>query len=356
MHIPKTGGMSMFTTLSTIWKTSIADLYDVSARKAEAGLEALKDPNKAIYCGHYSFGLHEWLDRPSYYVSVLREPVARITSLYHYCIPGLQEVKSFLNEGRLNSNVAFEDLPFSDFYLDFKPWLLKESTPENFFVSPSAELDNGMVRRFSGFGLNPALCPDAALDLAKNNIEQYFSVVGLVERYPETLELISRTFGTSQLAEERVNMAPPTAMTQPLSDELLKKIQEMNRLDIALYEWVVNRFDWQLKNPSLIKVGSGKRNDIDGIPLWRSVGRSDIREETMLHGAAPQSKQSDINSIFFEEILDVRNHSGMILADVAAFSLKPYQSPESMGPTRLILSPETAKAIIEALEKVLDVN
>ena len=138
--------------------------------------------------------------------------------------------------------------------------------------------------------------------------------------------------------------------------ESIEKIQEMNRLDIALYEWVVNRFDWQLKNPSLIKVGSGKRNDIDGIPLWRSVGRSDIREETMLHGAAPQSKQSDINSIFFEEILDVRNHSGMILADVAAFSLKPYQSPESMGPTRLILSPETAKAIIEALEKVLDVN
>lgn len=211
MHLPKTGGMSMFAAFTSLWRTSIADLYNVSSRNADIAAQALQNPGNILYCGHYSFGLHEWLSRPAFYASVLREPVSRIVSLYHYCQPMLRQYRALLQEADGDIEKLLANPKLSDYYFDFLPCLSGELSAENFFASPSAELDNGMVRRFSGYGLNPALCPESALAEAKLNIERYFSVVGLLERYPETLELMSRTFCLPTLNANHVNKNHPEA-------------------------------------------------------------------------------------------------------------------------------------------------
>ncbi len=92
MHIPKTGGMSLFTAFCKFWGTRIADLYNVSSADPGPAEAAIRAQDKCLYCGHFPFGLHEWFDRPVCYASVLRQPVERVVSLYHYVQPMLSNV------------------------------------------------------------------------------------------------------------------------------------------------------------------------------------------------------------------------------------------------------------------------
>lgn len=349
MHIPKTGGMSMFTAFSALWGTAIADLYDVSARNAGLAEKAVQDPGKILYCGHYAFGLHEWLGRPAYYASVLREPVARIVSLYHYCQPMFKAYGKRLQlaGGDMAKLAAQPDL--SDFYLDFPNCLTGTPTPEAFFASPCAELDNGMVRRFSGYGLNPAPCPDAALALAKQNITQHFSVVGLLERYPQTLQLMASTFNLPALNANHVNANRQKKDQAPLSDAIMDKIRQMNRLDLALYDWVSQRFEAQLAQPQApLRVAGGARTDVAAMPLWRSVGRSPLREAAMREKGVPKRPQPS-QAVLCTRVTGARMNPKTIMADVETALLKADQPPQKGPLTRLVFEPKMAKRMVGAL-------
>ena len=61
--------------------------------------------------------------------------------------------------------------------MDFLPWIEGQQTQTKFLRCLSAELDSGLIRRFSGVGLNAQRCPKEAFDKAKRNIERYFSLV-----------------------------------------------------------------------------------------------------------------------------------------------------------------------------------
>lgn len=352
MHLPKTGGMSMFTAFTSLWRTSIADLYNVSSRNAQIATQALQNPDNILYCGHYSFGLHDWLNRPAYYASVLREPVNRIVSLYHYCQPMLKQYRTLLQEAGGDIEKLRANPRLSDYYFDFLPCLSGELNAENFFASPSAELDNGMVRRFSGYGLNPTLCPESALAQAKLNIERYFSVVGLLERYPETLDLMSRTFRLPTLKENHVNKNHPEAKKTQLDETILQKIRDMNRLDTALYEWVAARFDVQLASPRAISVPGGGRTDVADMPLWLGVGESPIREAAMKQGGVPKA---ELKPLVCHRLARVRVKSGVILAEVDTMVQSPSQPARPGGLVCLAIKPELARTMIEALGKAIEV-
>lgn len=352
MHLPKTGGMSIFTAFTSLWRTSIADLYNVSSRNAHIATKALQNPGNILYCGHYSFGLHEWLNRPAYYASVLREPVSRIVSLYHYCQPMLKQYRTLLQEAGGDIEKLRANPNLSDYYFDFLPCLSGELSAENFFASPSAELDNGMVRRFSGYGLNPTLCPESALAQAKLNIERHFSVVGLLERYPETLDLMSRTFHLPTLKENHVNKNHPEARKTPLDEAILQKIRDMNRLDTALYEWVAARFDVQLASPRAISVPGGGRTGVAGMPLWLGVGESPVREAAMKQGGVPKREPKPL---LCHKLARVRVKSGVILAEVDTMVQNPGESARPGGLVCLAIKPELARTMIEALGKAIEV-
>lgn len=269
MHIPKSGGMSLFASLSKVLENPIADLYNHSRQTLMNAPLLMQDTTKAAYCGHFSIGLHQWLSRPSYYVSFVREPVSRLLSLYFFLLEHWPEMHARLT--RL-SIAGKKTLP--EFHLDFADWFIaKTAREENFLTSPSAELDNGMVRRFSGYGLNPAPCPNVALAKAIENIEKYFSFVGLVERYSESIDLMATLFGLPGLKENHVNRTGKKSReNHGLSTAAVSKIRKMNQLDQALYNWVSNNFDSRKNNLRPIGIMGFGRRDYQSMPLWKGVG------------------------------------------------------------------------------------
>ena len=290
MHLPKTGGMSMFTGFCKEYGTNIADMYNMTSANVQPATQVIQDPNICVYSGHFSFGLHEWFSRPAYYASVIRNPVDRVLSLYFYIVQYKMVIKRMAESRQMKLADLFRSKTAPDYYEDYLAWIEGEENLDLFLDSPSAELDNGMVRRFTGLGLSKAPCSDEALQKAKENIEQYFSAVGVLEQYPKTLELLRETFQWPWLQEYRVNVGPKTRQKPEVADHLKKRIETMNRLDVALYEWIVDRFEKQCANPKpAILVPGGGRVDFEHLPLWKAVGRSPLREAAMkLKGLPPR--------------------------------------------------------------------
>lgn len=263
-------------------------MYDMSAFDTDPALAAaaLKDSSACIYIGHFPFGLHEWLSRPSCYMAVVRKPLDRILSLYYYTIQFRETLRQHSKESGQSITDLFRTGNIADMYEEFIPWIEGEQTLANFLDCHSSELDNGMVRRFSGIGLHTNPCPSEALDLAKENIEKYFSVVGVQERYEDTIRLLRMTFSWAWLTEYRVNTGSEKEQKKrkgyKLTANMKRRIKEVNRLDTDLYEWVVRRFEKHLEAPAaaIVVPGNG-RTDYEKVNLWRSIGSSPIRKAAM---------------------------------------------------------------------------
>lgn len=293
-HIPKTGGMSMFASMAEQYGMQIADMYDMSACYNEpAPVEALlKDVDKHIYAGHFPFGLHEWLTRPSCYMAIVRKPLERIISLYHYSIQYRDLVLNTRKETGQSLQELFDNRTVPDFYLDFLPWIKGEQTLAGFLRCLSPELDNGMVRRFSGIGLEPYPCPREALDMAKDNIEKYFSVVGVQERYEDTVQMVRATFEVNFSVFHVNKGVQKQRQGQKANLAVKRRIKEMNRMDSDLYNWIYERFDRKLATPTPpVIVPGGGRTDFDKVKLWRAIGNSPMRKAAMELSPATVAKQ-----------------------------------------------------------------
>ena len=221
----------------------------------------------AAYCGHFSFGLHQWLNRPCYYVSMVREPVSRILSLYFF-LRGM-----WLRMHNKLTHVGYRPTTMPEFHADFSDWFIANREDARvFFSCPSLELDNGMVRRFSGHGLDPAPCPSAALDKAKDNIDKCFSFVGIVERYSESLDLMADIFGLGRLDEHVANKTIRNSQKLTLPPDIISKIRSKNLLDSELYEWINTTFDARTERQKMKGIMGMGRKDFASMPLWKGVG------------------------------------------------------------------------------------
>jgi hypothetical protein len=106
--------------------------------------------------------------------------------------------------------------------LTMKQFLQKE----DFYI----QTKNLQTRQLSGGGL-----PD--LQTAKENMEKYFSVVGITEMYDESLFLMGQEYGWSNFDTnykmKHVNSNRP--VNEGLPEEVYEIIQKNNQLDKALY-------------------------------------------------------------------------------------------------------------------------
>ena len=186
----------MFAAMCEYHGMEIADMYNMSAFAEDSAPvgAVLRDTNKRVYAGHFPFGLHQWLSRPSCYMAIVRKPLDRILSLYYYTIQYRASIRLARKETGQTIQQLFDNRIATDFYVDFIPWINGEQTLSRFLRCISPELDNGMVRRFSGIGMDSYPCPGEALGLAKENIRNYYSVVGVQERYQDTVHMARITF------------------------------------------------------------------------------------------------------------------------------------------------------------------
>src|SRR5262245_11663212 len=157
--------------------------------------------------GHLFYGIHEFLPQGATYITLLRDPVARLLSSYYFVL------RRPLNP--LHRKLKKEGLSVEDCIRLF---------PER----------NNTQCRFIAGVKDPAISDERLLETAKENLTKSFSVVGLCERFEESLVLISKTFGWQISAYDNHKVAKSRPAIEP---KLAGLIREHNRLDVELYEF-----------------------------------------------------------------------------------------------------------------------
>lgn len=173
--------------------------------------------------GHFWFGLHEHVERPWTYVTLLRDPVERVVSLYHYL--------------KLEERMSLEEFAASP---------------------PFREADNDQVRRIAGADPEIGGCTEATLEAAKENLRRHFAVVGVTERFDETLVLLDRRLGwTREVASYPRNVNPARRPTDSLPRSVVDAIRARNGLDAELH-----RFAGEWMDEAIAAEGPGFRHDL----------------------------------------------------------------------------------------------
>ena len=112
------------------------------------------------------------------------------------------------------------------------------------------ELDNGQLRFIVGSRddrfMNRAPFGQCTLDMlvtAKRNLDDWFCMAGVTERFDESMLLLRRSLGWRSCYYLRRNEGRPVQQDQQLSDDDVAEVKRRNELDQLLYEYVVQKMD-----------------------------------------------------------------------------------------------------------------
>ena len=88
MHIPKTAGTTLYPSLQ--WNYPPHQTLHIDIPKNEMyrmeGVPLEYRSSLRLLHGHFAFGIHKYIPRSCRYVTVLREPVARVVSAYKHVL------------------------------------------------------------------------------------------------------------------------------------------------------------------------------------------------------------------------------------------------------------------------------
>jgi Galactose-3-O-sulfotransferase len=216
IHLPKTAGV----TVSAILRGQYTDVERLERDKVGDDARALRvrsGGSARAVAGHMPYGLHKVLSRPCAYLTVLRDPVQRIASHYHW----VSRHPSSPRHAELVSN----RMSISDYV----QW-----------HSAARAFNNGQTRLLGREWFDyddPAT--EETLEAAKRNLER-FVCVGLMDRFDESVLMMRRKLGWSWPTYQPRNVAPAQ---DPIDAETRETILRYNRLDVELCRWARERFD-----------------------------------------------------------------------------------------------------------------
>lgn len=224
LHIGKTAGTTLRRILRKHYSASETLVVRARHRPREETLSdfaALPEAERArprLILGHTVYGLHDSVPRPSTYISMLRRPSSLVLSQYSFVLrtPGHRHHKDA-------QGMSLEDYLRSGL---------------------AQEMNNSQTRAIAGavdvpYGENP---PEL-LEQAKRHIDEHFAVVGLTERFDESLVAMKMAFGWTKVHYVRANVASKKVTPSPEAQAL---IDQLNALDIELYRWADERFGDQI--------------------------------------------------------------------------------------------------------------
>ncbi|MGB3296634.1 MAG: sulfotransferase family 2 domain-containing protein [Phormidesmis sp.] len=225
LHIQKTGGITLQRMLRRkLGKSLKTRAISLLAKNnqfetVEQELRQKKREDRYVV-GHFCYGIHQWLPQPYTYMSFVREPVARICSLYYY--------------SRANPTAYYHQQAQS------------QSLEQFALQTQLMELDNGQVRFLAGdtkdFFINRTpigKCDRKLLETAKQNIANHFSFIGITEQFDQSVLLLQQIMGWDSCLYLRRNSTNTSQKSKAaLPDDLRQKIAERNWLDVQLYQHI----------------------------------------------------------------------------------------------------------------------
>lgn len=234
LHIPKTAGSAFGHVLRNQFH-----VREVSSAKL---LPEFLDQSKAERSGYRLVSAHltyDALDRvegtPTA-ITILREPIERVLSLYEYqkyfldsrgtghayeSIAALQARTAEVAREGLDALLESEDANIRAALSNTQAHYIAGSPPAG---SPSPELEEQLLER------------------AKRHLEA-FVFFGLAERMQESLDLFSYRFGLCPQRSIEVNATPTRRARDAWPQETLKKIEALNQVDIELYRYGKTLFE-----------------------------------------------------------------------------------------------------------------
>ena len=229
IHVPKCGG----TTFRSILDSQF-DLTEICPAGTPGDFKALSDEDLARYRllrGHFGYNIRERLPREPVFVTMLRDPVDRVVSMYH-----------FWRESPVNPNARAKTGEQAAKELSFKDFLRSDIRrvvwwTENTHVYQIADTVHTKKRKK----------PDRwKLDVAKEHLES-FAFFGLSEHFDDSVALLTDTFGwPPQGGAPNLNVTAGGRDERELDDETRALIEARVGLDIELYDFARELFERRL--------------------------------------------------------------------------------------------------------------
>jgi len=222
LHLPKCGG----TTLNRImeWEFNPMRVFSIDPILFLWSYKKLNrwSPERLArmqaFKGHMPFGLHKRLPQPSTYITFLRDPVERVISAYYFARNYLLHPKH--------------------------RWISKLTLEEYVQLSPNHNVQCKCIsgRPFVG-NHHSGPCDRDTLEMAKENLQRYFSLVGLTERFDEGLAILKIMFGWQITKYANFNVTKSRAKQTSLPPSTVELIAERNKYDVELYEFAIPLFE-----------------------------------------------------------------------------------------------------------------
>jgi Sulfotransferase family len=219
LHVPKTGGQTIDSSL--LWnfperERIRLDTLDKRLDEAMNSIPLERRSHARLVFGHIPYGVHLYMPQQCEYFTILREPIARVVSVYKYILRARHHV--------LHDRVLTEGIPLEEY--------LESGMDEG-------QTENSQTRQLSGrqFGV----LDRTALVEAKHNLEASLAV-GLTDRFEETFVLLRRTLGLRMPFYITTNVSPPF----DVSDRAVELARERNELDFELYRFARELFEAQV--------------------------------------------------------------------------------------------------------------
>jgi hypothetical protein len=225
LHIPKTGGVTLRATLRHKYSETLRVHSPHNMAKVE-NVPLDERRTARVVTGHLLYGVHQYIPQECEYITLLREPVARALSNYYR----IRENPHHWFHEQVRSGMGLED----------------------FVRDPAGPADNlqtrlisgrrwgDMISRGSDGHLKPTRLGSETLEEAKQNLER-FLVVGLTERFDESVILVRRALGW-KLPMYAIRNATKSRPDEPPAPEVVELIRERDQLDVELYGYACDLF------------------------------------------------------------------------------------------------------------------
>lgn len=221
VHIPKTAGRTLRTIIRSQYRPEqicITNPLPGDPFHDYLNLPTERKAELRIVQGHFAYGLHEHVERPAVYVTMLRDPIARVISYYRF-------VRDH-PEHRNHATVMEKGLA----------GFVKETQ--------SKQLDNAQLRYLASAQEAPfGACTEAMLEQAIRRLNERFVAVGLLEAFDNSILLMRRALGWRLPVYHSINVSKHRLGDDELTDEILGLLRDYNQLDQRLYDHASRRFE-----------------------------------------------------------------------------------------------------------------
>jgi hypothetical protein len=220
LHIPKTGGCTLRQIINRQNQYNYFDLRKLGATTIEERKKI------KIATGHRFFGVHKEFPQIKFtYITLLRNPVERVISLFYFLSSGNHRIK--IREW-------FRNITLADFvtneecdYFESLDWVCSTANLQTRMISGKVEAD---------------------LEMAKNNLKNYFSVVGITERFDESLKVFQKKLGWKINGYSKENVTSNKPALAEIPAEIIEIIKSKNKKDLVLYQFANQLLDEELKS------------------------------------------------------------------------------------------------------------